>query len=243
MASSETATCTAADTASPTTIERLETPPVFTCGPSLAKFLVTRKEYLAHSNTLSGVAVGAYVFDKAGRLLLVQRAAEDSMPLRWEIPGGGVKEKDESILHAAVRELREESRLRAQHVHELVGDGYIFTSKRSGKTIARFCFIMHVDGYDVTMNPAEHQAYLWVTEEEALAKKCGDVEIVYTTQNQESYIPKAFQLYKERMADGSDIGSQATISEVAGPVHDPAQDRDAVEVATAGENKEQDCCA
>ncbi|UNI16400.1 hypothetical protein JDV02_002835 [Purpureocillium takamizusanense] len=50
--------------------------------------------------------------------LLIRRAASDSYPLKWEIPGGSVSaSRDASVLHAAARELREETGLRVAHVH------------------------------------------------------------------------------------------------------------------------------
>jgi len=204
MESCASVTCPTADTISPTAVE---VPTAFTYDSSLAKFNFPLRKYLKISD-LQGVIVGAYVFDEAGRLLIVQRAESDSMPLRWEIPGGGVDEEDESLLHATVRELWEESGLRAQHVHELVGEGYKFLSRRSQNRYCRYCFIIHVDGYDVKLDPKEHQAYLWVTEEEAMAKKCGDVDFVYTTRNQEESIPVAFKLYKKRMRAPSSVESQ-----------------------------------
>jgi len=45
------------------------------------------------------------------RVLLTQRAPHDSMPLRWETPGGGCDPDDDTILHACLRELREEAGL------------------------------------------------------------------------------------------------------------------------------------
>lgn len=50
--------------------------------------------------------------------LLVRRAASDSYPLKWEIPGGSVSTaRDASVLHAAARELREETGLRVARFH------------------------------------------------------------------------------------------------------------------------------
>ncbi|KXJ87938.1 hypothetical protein Micbo1qcDRAFT_215248 [Microdochium bolleyi] len=54
------------------------------------------------------------------RVLLVQRAPHDSMPLKWEVPGGGCDEDDPSILHSCARELLEEAGLRATAVGPLI---------------------------------------------------------------------------------------------------------------------------
>ncbi|KAI1811282.1 NUDIX hydrolase domain-like protein [Poronia punctata] len=170
-------------------------PTVFSSGPSVAHLRVPLKTYLETSK-LHGAIVGTYVFDKAGRVLLVQRAAHDSMPHRWEIPGGGVDREDESILHAALRELWEEAGLRAHSIKGLVGPGYHFLSPR-GSPYCKFSFIVEVEDYNVKLDPNEHQAFLWVTEEEAAIKKCGDVEFSYTTRNQEASMREAFKIYKQ----------------------------------------------
>ena len=52
-------------------------------------------------------AVGAVVFDEAGRILLVLRANEPARGT-WSLPGGRV-ELDESAADAAVREVKEET--------------------------------------------------------------------------------------------------------------------------------------
>jgi len=54
------------------------------------------------------------------RVLLVQRAASDSMPLRWETPGGGCDVDDSSIVDSCIRELQEEAGLRANMIGPLV---------------------------------------------------------------------------------------------------------------------------
>jgi ADP-ribose pyrophosphatase YjhB (NUDIX family) len=55
------------------------------------------------------VAVGAFVFDDAGRVLLVQRGRPPGVGL-WSVPGGRV-ERGERLADAVVREVREETGL------------------------------------------------------------------------------------------------------------------------------------
>jgi 8-oxo-dGTP pyrophosphatase MutT (NUDIX family) len=54
--------------------------------------------------------------DQPPRVLLVRRAASNCWPLLWETPGGGVDDTDPSLAAAAVRELAEETGLRARRV-------------------------------------------------------------------------------------------------------------------------------
>ncbi|KAH8653708.1 NUDIX hydrolase domain-like protein [Xylariales sp. PMI_506] len=136
------------------------------------------------------------------RLLLIQRAPHDSMPLCWEIPGGAVDDEDETVLHGAARELREEAGLRAARMVAELGPLTAFRT-RSGLRVVRASFLVEVEaeagGLEgmVKLDPNEHTAYVWVTEAEARAKKIGDLELVYTSQDQEDVIFKAFSAWKD----------------------------------------------
>ncbi|KAI1773647.1 NUDIX hydrolase domain-like protein [Hypoxylon cercidicola] len=170
-------------------------PTTFTSSPSLAPFKLPLQAYLAAHPPFKGIAVGAFVFNEDGKLLLVQRAAHDSLPLLWEIPGGACDFEDESLLHAVARELWEESALRAKSIDTLVGEGLPFSTRR-GTLMCKYSFLTQVEGYDVKLDPNEHQAFLWVTEEEAKTGKCGDVEFLYTFKEQQLAVYEAFEMMK-----------------------------------------------
>ncbi|RYP70366.1 hypothetical protein DL769_004992 [Monosporascus sp. CRB-8-3] len=150
------------------------------------------------------------------RILLLQRAPTDSMPLRWEIPGGTCDHEDETLLHAAARELWEESGLRVTSIEALVFSGSgtgtgagvidrdVFFS-RGGLRIRKFSFVVGVEEGPATvrLDPAEHTAFLWVTEEEARRGRCGDVALEFTTPRQREVVLEAFRVMRE----GSDPGS------------------------------------
>ncbi|KAI0191573.1 NUDIX hydrolase domain-like protein [Astrocystis sublimbata] len=173
-------------------------PDIFTSDAAIAKFNVPLGAYLETApDLLVGVCVGAFVFDSADRLLLVQRAPHDSYPLRWEVPGGAIDDEDKSILHGVARELWEEAGLRARHVGGLVGKADTFLT-RSGRAVCKYSFLVDVEGFDVKLDPNEHVAFLWVSEQEAKAKKCGDVEIVYTGNRQEAGILAVFGMERKR---------------------------------------------
>lgn len=173
------------------------------------------------SQTPTVLGTGAIVFDRPlptckpapsssssssppPRVLLVQRAPHDSMPLKWEVPGGGCDDDDPSVLAACARELWEETGLTAtgagplvpcpryndgrdeagtDHGAEVDGrvgelGGQSFRS-RSGKLVCKFQFVMQVDmGREeeggkvrVKLDPNEHFAYAWVTEDEVRRKE------------------------------------------------------------------------
>jgi 8-oxo-dGTP pyrophosphatase MutT (NUDIX family) len=168
----------------------------FTAHPSTSSFAVPYETYLSthpgEKFKCKYIATGALVFDASTprRILLIQRAAHDSMPSRWEIPGGGCDKEDPSILHSAARELWEEAGLTATNIGPQVGDGYFFLS-RSGKL-------------DVELDPSEHQNYAWAAEEEVMARKVGDVELKFTTREQEAVVLEAFRARREMNADGGE---------------------------------------
>ncbi|KAI1401132.1 NUDIX hydrolase domain-like protein [Hypoxylon fuscum] len=172
-------------------------PTTFTSSPSVAAFKLPLQAYLDTHPNFQGIAVGAFVFNPEGKLLLVQRAAHDSLPLLWEIPGGACDFEDESLLHAVARELWEESNLHAKHVGPLVGEGLPFFIGK-GLRMCKYSFMTQVEGYEVELDPNEHQAFLWVTEEEARAGKCGDVGFKYTFKEQQQAVYEAFKLKKEK---------------------------------------------
>ncbi|KAF7534618.1 hypothetical protein G7054_g6059 [Neopestalotiopsis clavispora] len=185
-------------------------PPKFIIGPGLESFdnpvsVYLPKYPLAQGIFLEAFATGCLVINpETTKLLLVQRAPHDSMPLLWETPGGAVDPEDKSILHGAARELYEEAGLVATNITQVVGGLETFFT-RSGRKIGKVNFLVEVemrgkehgeDGIEVKLDPNEHVKHVWVTEEQARAKKVGDIEIKYTTSAQEKTIYRAFELWK-----------------------------------------------
>ncbi|KAB5578704.1 hypothetical protein GE09DRAFT_1214855 [Coniochaeta sp. 2T2.1] len=81
---------------------------------------------------LGYIAMSALVMDSrmesSPRLLLLQRAAGDVDANKWEPPGGAFDDDDNTILHAAARELWEEAGLEVGRFRGLVGDPYFFSA-------------------------------------------------------------------------------------------------------------------
>ncbi|KAF1808687.1 hypothetical protein P152DRAFT_404915 [Eremomyces bilateralis CBS 781.70] len=169
--------------------------------PSTSPFILTVRDFLAERPNAGYKLIGtdALVFDRSTpdpRILLVQRAGHDSMPNRWEAPGGGCDAEDESILHGVARELWEETGLRATEIGPVVGEPNVFTS-RSGKEIGKFHFMVQVEKgegpLEVKLDPEEHQQWVWASEEEVKAKKVGGIELEFTTENMENMVLESFK--------------------------------------------------
>ncbi len=198
----------------------------FISDASLSAFTRPMREYLGKDSKLDIVATAGLVFVSAPtaaetspadgtapssgtKVLLIQRAAHDSMPLRWEIPGGGVDEEDESILHGLAREIWEESGLLVTRVVRAVGAGHTFTSSK-GKKVIRYSFEVEIERPaegglpTVTLDPEEHADYAWVSEEECRGHRLdasearigGTTALDITSPNQEQIILEGFHLYQ-----------------------------------------------
>jgi 8-oxo-dGTP pyrophosphatase MutT (NUDIX family) len=179
--------------------------------PSTSHLSIPAQTYLSQDQSEHAckfLATGAIVFS-ASRILLLQRAPGDSMPNRWETPGGACDNDDQTILHAVARELWEETMLVARSVGPMVGEGYTFKT-RSGKMVRKLNFIVEVErrdgdgdggsNFEVRLRPEEHQGFVWATEEEVRACKVGDVEIGFTKPEQEAVVLDAFAVLKASTA-------------------------------------------
>ncbi|KAF3039729.1 hypothetical protein E8E12_005888 [Didymella heteroderae] len=168
---------------------------------SVAEFAVSKDAYLeAHPDAaFKLVATAALVLNFSlpePRILLLQRAASDSYPGKWEPPGGAVDDEDLSILHAAARELWEETGLQASHIGGLVGDPRFF-SRSNGDQICRFTFAVHVlseNGSVLTakLDPKEHQAHVWATEAEIKAGSTGVTQLEFVQDEVKRTVLSAF---------------------------------------------------
>lgn len=142
------------------------------------------------------------------RLLLLQRAPHDSMPLRWEPPGGAVDPEDGSILAGCARELWEEAGLRAARVVRQVdregGVFDVFTNRTGRRFFCRFSFEVEVeqtrrDGEGaapgVTLDPEEHVDWYWASRDEIQRERREDgTELPITSPAAKEILLKGFDL-------------------------------------------------
>lgn len=122
------------------------------------------------------------------RLLLIQRALCDTKPEYWEVAGGGVDKQDQNPQNALEREVQEETGLQLSRVthalpvqtwrrfkggewHEWVGLPYIIeVSKQRANSQDVPQPVMEWEDV-IRLNPKEHQAFTWATEDEVRSGK------------------------------------------------------------------------
>jgi 8-oxo-dGTP pyrophosphatase MutT (NUDIX family) len=174
---------------------------------SLAPWNLPAKEWLRLNSEpltkVDGLATGNIVFNEEGKVLVIQRASNDSMPNRWEIPGGGVDDEDPTVFEGSARELWEEAGLVAKRFNHVVTEGpgqkpgQVYPNSTRTKRWCRFSFDVQVESCEhVKLDPKEHQAFAWATEDEVRDQLIGDCQHPITNQHMQALILEAFRLRK-----------------------------------------------
>ncbi|KAF2091456.1 hypothetical protein K490DRAFT_31235 [Saccharata proteae CBS 121410] len=161
----------------------------------LSHLAVSHSEFLRRHSSVQQIAAGALVF-QGDRLLLVQRSAsEKAFPHRWEFPGGSVDDTDSTILHAAARELLEETGFLATAITHQVGAGVYFATGRA--KWLKLSFIVIVRGHiPVKLDPIEHQNFLWATEEEIRRGEVGGLHLDFVSPDQVAVMLEGFRIIR-----------------------------------------------
>ncbi|KAG0648460.1 Nucleoside diphosphate-linked moiety X motif 17 [Hyphodiscus hymeniophilus] len=188
------------------------TPPppfTFTVPASLSALNVPMATFLQTHPSYDVLASGAFVFDSSNRILLLQRASHDTLPNLWETPGGAVDASDSTILDGVARELWEEAGLVVKAFREQVGVGREFRTARKGLVVFKVEIWVEVESAEhVTLDPDEHQRFVWAMEEECKRGRVGRLgsaegdgdggfEIEFTCLEQQESILEAFRIRKE----------------------------------------------
>jgi 8-oxo-dGTP diphosphatase len=103
---------------------------------------------------------------RAGRLLLIRRAAHTFNGGRWELPGGTV-EPGEPTEAAAVREIAEETGLNVRTTGKRGYDSWPDVTGRPLTVHATIYDVAEESPADVVLDPDEHDAHVWLTPAEA----------------------------------------------------------------------------
>lgn len=180
----------------------------FSVDESLEPWNMPVKDWLTQNqkdNQYDGLATGNIVFNPGGKALMIQRAATDSLPNKWEFPGGAADDEDPTIFHAAARELWEESGLIAKRFTHIITQGpdkepgETFQNRLRTKIFIRFTFHVEVESCDdVKLDPNEHQNYVWASEDEVRQQKIDGRDISITRWTVQALFLEAFRLRKKR---------------------------------------------
>ncbi|KAH8678197.1 NUDIX hydrolase domain-like protein [Xylariales sp. PMI_506] len=198
--------------------------PSFTIAERLALFAIPPSVYLAqHRPGIDTLVVGAVVAHE-GRVLLIQRARDDYGGLCWEIPGGGCDHDDPTVLAAASRELLEETGLTATGVRALVDDRHWWRDPPGpgGAAYAKVTFLFDVGGSatgaeassgvrrgshsgsqhlpppKVTLDPKEHEDFVWATEEDVRRGRSGTRDFTWISETSRQTVLKAFAMLRDK---------------------------------------------
>ncbi|KAK4107332.1 hypothetical protein N656DRAFT_720311 [Canariomyces notabilis] len=182
----------------------------FTFPPFLLPYNTSPATYLTSNPGATKLVVGAVITNHHDRVLLIQRAAHDGFPLKWECPGGCVDDADESVLHAVCREVLEETGLVVTRVLGVV-DQTEFEGKEEGWRWRKITFLVEVEVQSgdnleveggsgcgegvlgVRLDPAEHCDAVWASEEEVMAGSCGGREIEFAYEEQRKLVLKVLR--------------------------------------------------
>ncbi|MGN0163687.1 MAG: NUDIX domain-containing protein [Candidatus Ornithomonoglobus sp.] len=108
------------------------------------------------------IVVEIYVFSHDGRVLITQRAANKTYPLKWENTGGSIL-KGETPIQGAIRELKEETGIAVTESQLKLA----YTEVKHPPIYK--CFVAIVDGNEkITLQEGETVDYKWLPYEEYL---------------------------------------------------------------------------
>ncbi len=105
------------------------------------------------------ISVGALI-SKEFKLLFLKRIENDFLGGFLDLPGGGVN-KEEKIINALIREVKEETSLDVLSIKEYLGS-FDYVCDVGIKT-RQFTFSILVMDGNIQCNPAEHTDFLWLS--------------------------------------------------------------------------------
>ena len=117
----------------------------------------------AKNEKVEKLSVGAAIINNQGHVLMLKRKADDFMPNIFELPGGGL-EKDESLLDALKREVKEETGCAIKEVKKYIT--HIDFPSSSGLRTRRFNFLIELQE-PISVRLSEHSQYIWIDPKDA----------------------------------------------------------------------------
>ncbi len=120
---------------------------------------------MAEKLIVQKVVLAGVVVEDAKALILQRSRSEDVYPGLWELPSGK-KEPLENPLDALVREVLEETSLKAVPIAPVSIFGYVVEKGMETRDTVQINFLMRSDDTSHLKVSAEHQAAAWVSPEE-----------------------------------------------------------------------------
>jgi len=153
----------------------------------------------AKKDSIGRLVVGAIICNGDDKVLLLTRASGDFMPNIDELPSGKV-EKDEELLVALKREIKEETSLDVSEVPFYI-DQFDYSSKSGNKT-RQFNFLVKVNQPASVTISEEHSAYAWVSQSESNKYKITDAILKCLSTFWESQAKESKEISKSMSFSG-----------------------------------------
>ena len=112
----------------------------------------------ANRDGVTHISTGVAIV-RDGKILMVRRAEGDFLGGNFELPGGGVDE-GETITEGAIREVKEETGLTVSKIVTTFA-GFDYSTDRKPH-VRQINFIVEVTPSEVTLDPKEHDDFIWV---------------------------------------------------------------------------------
>lgn len=107
-----------------------------------------------------GLIVHALISNDRGEVLIIQRSKKnDYLPEYWDIPGGTLEDGEDPAI-GAIRETKEEAGLDISGVQLFFQKSNVDIIKN--KQFVTLVFYTKCSNTDVTLNPGEHDAFVWI---------------------------------------------------------------------------------
>lgn len=109
--------------------------------------------------------VAAGIVVNNNKVLIIQRAADDTFPNMWEVPSGK-REELERTVDAVKREVKEETGLTVEICEPIGVFEFSVEKENEIRDCVQICFLCKPIGKTEVVISTEHQNYIWVSKDE-----------------------------------------------------------------------------